>query len=118
MTSLVGVCVTEKDYSLCDMGIESRGDVSRTLSPQVVDYEDTSWRGIACMNCSLTADDVLVPMLTGQIVSQTSCHGPVLEISSRSKASGAVQKTRVATEFFRLQRKSGILSGVVMDVSS
>ena len=27
------------------MGIESRGDVSRTLSPQVVYYEDISWRG-------------------------------------------------------------------------
>ena len=34
----------------------------------------------ACMNCSLTADDVLVPVVTGHIESQTSCHGPVLEI--------------------------------------
>ena len=42
--------------------------VQRIRSLQVVCDEDVSWRRSGFANCFLTADDVFVPVVTGQIV--------------------------------------------------
>ena len=65
------------------MGVQSREDVSRTRSPQrlhIMKIFLGVGSGIARMNCFFTADDVLVPVVTCQIVSRACCHGLVLEI--------------------------------------
>ena len=74
VTSLVGTFVSfrRRISFLGGMGIQTREDVSRTRSPQVVCYEDVSWcrKRSRAHELLFRVDDVLVPVVTGHIVSR------------------------------------------------
>ena len=82
VTSLVGTFVLlRRVVFLGYMGMQTRVDVLRTLRKLfIVKMFPGVGSGFARVNCFLTVDDVLVPVVTVQIVFRARCDGPVLEI--------------------------------------